>query len=135
YYDVLKGGLLRGRPKQKAPKSASRTGPIAQPKDLLQTRSDIDLYKIPAPIYSKPLRATREYLETTKQPEACFQCFVSEGLPDRVRFQMFHDPGCITRHFDAIYLKEEPLKYSWCETREVLYEFRARGERARAAGK
>ncbi|OQD86856.1 hypothetical protein PENSOL_c084G09410 [Penicillium solitum] len=34
YCDVLEGGPLRGRPKQKAPKSASPTGPIAQPKDL-----------------------------------------------------------------------------------------------------
>ena len=115
YCDVLEGGPLRGRPKQKAPKSASPTGPIAQPKDLQQTRSDINACKVPAPVRGKPLRATREYLETAKQPEACFQCFASEGLPDKVRFQMFHDPGCVTRHFDAIHLKEEPLKCNWCE--------------------
>ncbi|KAJ5682063.1 uncharacterized protein N7477_002003 [Penicillium maclennaniae] len=28
---------------------------------------------------------------------------------------MFHDPGCVTRQFDAIHLKEEPLKCNWCE--------------------
>ncbi|CRL26877.1 Zinc finger, C2H2-type [Penicillium camemberti] len=28
---------------------------------------------------------------------------------------MFHDPGCVTRHFDAIHLEEEPLKCNWCE--------------------
>ncbi|KAJ5202924.1 hypothetical protein N7449_005003 [Penicillium cf. viridicatum] len=115
YCDVLEGGPLRGRPKQKAPESASPTGPIAQPKDLQQTRSDIDSCKVPAPVRGKPLRAIRECLETAKQPEACFQCFASEGLPDKARFQMFHDPGCVTRHFDAIHLKEEPLKCKWCE--------------------
>ncbi|OQD84469.1 hypothetical protein PENSOL_c122G04446 [Penicillium solitum] len=83
YCDVLEGGLLRGRPKKKAPESASPTGPIAQSKDLQQTRSDIDSCKVPAPVRGKPLRATREYLETAKQPEACFQCFASEGLPDK----------------------------------------------------
>ncbi|KAJ5801087.1 uncharacterized protein N7518_003155 [Penicillium psychrosexuale] len=83
----------------------------------------------------KPGGSWLEYLETAKQPEACFQCFASEGLPDKVRFQMFHDPGCVTRHFAAIHLKEEPLKWNWCETREVPYESRAREERARAAGK
>ncbi|KAJ5186099.1 hypothetical protein N7491_006030, partial [Penicillium cf. griseofulvum] len=85
-----------------------------QPKDLQQTRNDIDSCKVPAPVRGKPLRATREYLETAKQPEACFQCFPSKGLPDKVRFQMFHDPGCITRYFDTIYLKE-PLTCNWCE--------------------
>ncbi|KAJ6163862.1 hypothetical protein N7497_003841, partial [Penicillium chrysogenum] len=86
-----------------------------QPKGLQQTRSDIDLCKVPAPVCGKPLRATREYLKTAKLPEACFQCFASEGLPDKVRFQMYHDPGCVTRHFGAIHLKEEPLKCNWCE--------------------
>ncbi|KAJ5179439.1 hypothetical protein N7492_002649, partial [Penicillium capsulatum] len=115
YCDVLEGGPLRGRPKQKPLKSTPLAGPIAQPKDLQQTQSDIDSCKVPAPVRGKPLRATREYLETAKQPEACFQCFASEGLPDKVRFQMFHDPGCVTRHFDAIHLKEKPLKCNWCE--------------------
>ncbi|KAJ5346768.1 uncharacterized protein N7506_000021 [Penicillium brevicompactum] len=115
YCDVLEGGPLRGRPKKKAPKSASPTGPIAQSKDFQQTRSDIDSCKVPAPVRGKPLHATREYLETAKQPEACFQCFANEGLPDKVRFQMFHDSGCVTRHFDAIHLKEEPFKCNWCE--------------------
>ena len=115
YCDVLEGGPLRGRPKQKAPKSAPLAGPIAQPPDLHQIQSDIDSCEVPVSVRGKPLRATRAYLENTKQPEACFQCFASEGLPDKVRFQMFHDLGCVTRHFDAIHLKEEPLKCNWCE--------------------
>ena len=61
------------------------------------------------------LRATREYLKTAKQPEACFQRFASEGLPDKVRFQRFHDPCCVTCHFDAIRLKGERPKCNWCE--------------------
>ncbi|CAG7954326.1 unnamed protein product [Penicillium salamii] len=68
-----------------------------------------------SPVCGKPFCAAREYLETAKRPEACFQCFASEGLPDKVRFQMFHDPGYVTRHFDAIHLKEELLKCNWCE--------------------
>lgn len=114
YCDVLEGGPLRGRPKQKVPKSAPLAEPIAQPKNLQQTQNDTDSCKHTS-VHGKPLRATREYLETAKQPEACFQCFASEGLPDKVHFQMFHDPGCVTRHFDAIHLKEEPLKCNWCE--------------------
>ncbi|KAJ6061027.1 hypothetical protein N7499_004108 [Penicillium canescens] len=66
YCDVLEGGPLRVRPKQKAPESASPTGPIAQPKDLQQARSDIDSCKVPASVCGKPLRATREFLETAK---------------------------------------------------------------------
>ncbi|KAJ6093617.1 hypothetical protein N7486_008906 [Penicillium sp. IBT 16267x] len=116
YYDVLEGGPLRGRPKQKVPKSTPLAGPIVQPKNLQQTQNDTDLCKLYISVYGKPLRATREYLKTAKQPEACFQCFASEGLPDKVRFQMFHDPGCVTRHFNAIHLKEEPLK---CNSYEV----------------
>ncbi|KAJ5508102.1 hypothetical protein N7527_010245 [Penicillium freii] len=65
----------------------------------------------PAPICGKPLRATREYLETAKRLVACFQYFATEGLADKI----YHDPGCVTRHFDAIHLKEEPLKCNWCE--------------------
>lgn len=38
--DVLEGGPLRGRPKRKAPESASPTGPISQPKVLQQTGSE-----------------------------------------------------------------------------------------------
>ncbi|ODM16321.1 hypothetical protein SI65_08321 [Aspergillus cristatus] len=86
YCDVLEGGPSRGRPKQKALESASLAGPIAQPKDLQHTQSDIDLCKVHVSVRGKPLRATREYLETAKQPEACFQYFASEGLPDKVRF-------------------------------------------------
>ncbi|KAJ5199438.1 hypothetical protein N7472_004642, partial [Penicillium cf. griseofulvum] len=61
------------------------------------------------PIYSKPFRTAREYLKTTKRPEVYLQYFASKGLLDKI----FHDPGYITRHFDTIYLKEEPLKCNW----------------------
>ncbi|KAJ5607198.1 hypothetical protein N7537_003817 [Penicillium hordei] len=66
----------------------------------------------PVPVYGKPFRAAREYLETAKRLEAYLQYFASEGLPDKVSFPIFYDPGYIIRHFDAIYLKEKPLKYN-----------------------
>ncbi|CAG8198775.1 unnamed protein product [Penicillium nalgiovense] len=116
YCDVLEGGPLRGRPKRKACESTTLAGPIAQPQnDEQSTQKDVESGEVLVSAHGKPLRATREYLETANQPEACFQCFASEGLPDKVRFQMFHDPGCVTRHFDAIHLKEEPLNCNWCE--------------------
>jgi hypothetical protein len=37
-----------------------------------------------------------------------------QDLRDHVRFQMYHDAGCVTRHFDVIHLKEMPLKCNWC---------------------
>lgn len=42
-------------------------------------------------------------------------CDANERLPDDVRFQMFHDAGCVKRHFDVIHLKEQPLKFNWWE--------------------
>ncbi|KAJ5701031.1 C2H2 finger domain protein [Penicillium malachiteum] len=93
-------------------KSKAKRRPVKGP---TQTRTNIDPHKLYVSIRDKPLRATRKYLKTAKQPEACFQCFASEGLPDKVRLQIFHDPGCVTRHFDAIHLIEEPLKCNWCE--------------------
>jgi hypothetical protein len=66
-------------------------------------------------VAGKPSRATKEYLENSEKPEACFQFFVNKGLPDHVRFQTYHDAGCVTRHFDAIHLKEKSLKCNWCE--------------------
>ncbi|KAJ5117911.1 uncharacterized protein N7443_001745 [Penicillium atrosanguineum] len=115
YCDVLEGGPLRGRPKQKAPRSAPLAGRTAQPQGLHQTKNDFDSCVVPVSIHGKPLRATKEYLETAKQPEACFQCFANEGLPDDVRFRMFHDAGCVTRHFDTTHLDEKPLECNWCE--------------------
>ncbi|KAJ5442205.1 hypothetical protein N7445_005212, partial [Penicillium cf. griseofulvum] len=71
------------------------------------------LFGLTVPIYSKPFRTAREYLKTAKRLEVYLQYFASKGLPDKVSFQIFHDPGYITRHFDTIYLKEEPLKYNY----------------------
>ncbi|KAL4984463.1 hypothetical protein BDW68DRAFT_193609 [Aspergillus falconensis] len=112
YCDVLEGGPLRGRPKRETTNSAASDEPMAQS----QVQDGVSACKVEHPtIHGKPSRATREYLENSKKPEACFQCFANEKLPDNVRFQMFHDAGCVTRHFDAIHLKEEPLKCNWCE--------------------
>jgi hypothetical protein len=72
-------------------------------------------HEVPISVAGKPSRATKAYLENSEKPEACFQCFANKGLPDRVRFQMYHDAGCVTRHFDAIHLKEKPFKCNWCE--------------------
>jgi len=115
YCDVLEGGPLRGRPKRQVSASTTLAGPKAEPQDVHQTPNDVDSCEAPLSVDGKPSRATREYLENAKQPEACFQCFASEGLPDSVRFQMLDDAGCVTRHFDAIHLKEKPLKCNWCE--------------------
>ena len=121
YCDVLEGGPLSGRPKQKAPESAPPARPTAQPPGLHRTKSDIDSREVPVSIGGKPLRATREYLETAKQPEACFQCFANKGLPEDTRCRMFHDAGCVTRHFDTTHLNEEPLECNWCEV-ALLYK-------------
>lgn len=67
----------------------------------VQIQSDLD---------SCQARATKEYLEGSENPEACFQCFANGGALDDVRFQMFHEAGCVMRHFDAIHLNEEPLE-------------------------
>lgn len=104
-----------GTIKHKAPESAPPARATARLKNAQQTQEDIDSCKVHFPVRGKPLRATKDYIETAKQPEACFQCFANEGLPDKFRFQVFHDPGCVTRLFDAIHLKEEPLKCNCCE--------------------
>ena len=115
YCDVLEGGPLRGRPKRNTFGSATSVGPINQPQDTGQTENNTDPYKVPFSVASKPPRATKEYLKNSEKPEAYFQYFANKGLPDRVRFQIYHNAGCVTRHFDAIHLKEEPLKCNWCE--------------------
>ncbi len=116
YCDVLEGGPLRGRPRRETTTSAASDKPIAQPQDASQVQDSISACEVePLTVQWKPSRATKEYLENSQQPEACFQCFANEKLPDKVRCRMFHDAGCVTRHFDAIHLKEEPLKCNWCE--------------------
>ncbi|KAL2836851.1 hypothetical protein BJX68DRAFT_250307 [Aspergillus pseudodeflectus] len=116
YCDVLEGGPLRGRPRREITTSSASETPMAQPPDVPQVQDSVSACEIgPATMHGKPSRATKEYLENSEQPEACFQCFANKKLPDKVRCRMFHDAGCVTRHFDAIHLKEEPLKCNWCE--------------------
>ncbi|OOQ91679.1 C2H2 finger domain protein [Penicillium brasilianum] len=115
YCDVLEGGPLRGRPKRNASESVTSAGPINQPQDAGQSQNVANSCEVPVSVAGKPSRATKEYLENSEKPEACFQCFANKGLADHVRFQMYHDAGCVTRHFDAIHLKEKPLKCNWCE--------------------
>ncbi|KAH1586807.1 hypothetical protein KXX44_000412, partial [Aspergillus fumigatus] len=117
YCDVLEGGPLRGRPRRETTTSATSDEPTAQPQDdAPQVQDGVSTCEVEPPtVRGKPSRATKEYLEKSELPEACFQCFANEKLPDKVRCRMFHDAGCVTRHFDAKHLKEEPLKCNWCE--------------------
>ena len=115
YCDVREGGPLRGRPKRKFSECATPARPISPSLDARSTQNVVNSCEMPVSVRGKPLRATKEYLEKSENPEACFQCFANEELPDNVRFQMFHDAGCVTRHFDAIHLKEQSLTCKWCE--------------------
>lgn len=117
YCDVLEGGPLRGRPRRETTTSAASDEPTAQPQDdAPQVQDGVSTCEVEPPtVRGKPSRATKEYLEKSELPEACFQCFANEKLPNKVRCRMFHDAGCVTRHFDAKHLKEEPLKCNWCE--------------------
>ena len=139
YCDVPEGGPLRGRPKRETPKSTASHKSMPQGQDAPQGQDCIRGCELkPLSVHGKPLRATREYLEEAKQPEACFQCFANKGQPDNIRTRMFHDAGCVTRHFDAIHLNEEPLKCNWCEVtllhrmafqRHAIDEHRVRSRR------
>lgn len=89
---------------------------MAQPQDAPQVQNRVSACEVvPFSVRGKPLRAIKEYVENSEQPEACFQCLANERLPDDVRCRMFYDAGCVTRHFDAIHLNEEPLKCNWRE--------------------
>lgn len=115
YCDVLEGGPLRGRPRKKFPELAPQVESIARPQAVHQPQSNQNKGEESDSEPPKPTRATREYLVKAKRPAACFQCFARKGAPESVRFQMFHDAGCVTRHFDAMHLDEMPLKCNWCE--------------------
>ncbi|KAL2817948.1 hypothetical protein BDW59DRAFT_152275 [Aspergillus cavernicola] len=116
YCDVLEGGPLRGRPKRETTNSAASDEPVPQPQDAPRVQDSVSACEVESvSVCIKPSRATKEYLESSEQPEACFQCFANEALPDSKRCRMFHDAGCVTRHFDAIHLNKEPLKCNWCE--------------------
>lgn len=114
YCNVLEGGPLRGRPKQTTSKSVASNGGVRQdpPAKEDQTRRDEEPH---VPARDELLRATEEHIKTAPKPRACFQCFADEKQPDDVRCKMFHDHGCLTRHFDARHLKQAPIKCNWCE--------------------
>ncbi|KAJ6067943.1 uncharacterized protein N7446_004980 [Penicillium canescens] len=95
YCDVLEGGPLRGRPKQKAPESASPAGLIAQPKDLQQTRNDIESCKVPAPVCGKPLRATRSTSKLLSSQRHAFNASQVKGFRTRFAFRCFMIPGVL----------------------------------------
>ncbi|KAJ5249289.1 hypothetical protein N7468_000740 [Penicillium chermesinum] len=115
YCDVHEGGPPRGRPRKKASESALLAESVTPPQAVQPTQTDPDPGVGSDSEPPRPTRATREYLAKAKRPAACFQCFASEEAPESVRFQMFHDAGCVTRHFDAIHLDEMPLRCNWCE--------------------
>ncbi|KAB8227561.1 DUF3435 domain-containing protein [Aspergillus alliaceus] len=114
YCDVLEGGPLRGRPKRETSEPSVSDSP-SQPHVARQAQDDVDRREAPVSVRDERLRATREHIQESKKPQSCFQCFADEKQPDDVRCKKFHDTGCVTRHFDAIHLNEEPLKCEWCE--------------------
>ncbi len=115
YCDHPEGGPLRGRPKRETSKPATSAGPLSPLQDGLQLQNGVGGSEPPVSTREKRLREAKDHIENSKQPRACFQCFADEKLSDVNRFRMFHDPGCVTRHFDARHLEEEPLKCNWCE--------------------
>ncbi|THC87622.1 hypothetical protein EYZ11_012932 [Aspergillus tanneri] len=94
YCDVPEGGPLKGRPRRETSKPAASDTPIAKPQATLQVEDGVSACEVvPVSKNGKPLRATKEYIEGSELPEACFQCFANERLPDAVRCRMFHDAG------------------------------------------
>ncbi|KAH2322236.1 hypothetical protein KXW87_000366, partial [Aspergillus fumigatus] len=85
YCDVLEGGPLRGRPRRETTTSAASDEPTAQPQDdAPQVQDGVSTCEVEPPtVRGKPSRATKEYLEKSELPEACFQCFANEKLPDK----------------------------------------------------
>ncbi|KAF7586733.1 hypothetical protein BBP40_008393 [Aspergillus hancockii] len=116
YCDVLEEGPLRDRPRRETTTSTALDEPMAQLQNTPQVQHSVSTCEVEPPtVHGKPSRATKEYLENSELPEAYFQCFANETLPNKVRCRIFHNAGCVTRHIDAIHLKEEPLKCNWCE--------------------
>ncbi|KAJ1704834.1 hypothetical protein NYO67_13011 [Aspergillus flavus] len=117
YCGVLEGGPLRGRPKQITAKSIPLTGSEPDLNGSPDTRDSL-VENMGATFSPRDelFRATQNHLtDTSKKPQACFQCFANEKLPDKTRCKMFHDAGCVTRHFDTHHLHEDPLKCNYCE--------------------
>ena len=116
YCDVLEGGPLRGRPKQIGSKSTLSTDPDTGLDDSSNFRVSPDKRtETTLSPRDKRFRETAEHLQNAAKPQACFQCFANEAQSDDVRCKMFSDAGCLTRHFDARHLQEEPLGCNWCE--------------------
>ncbi|KAK6810763.1 hypothetical protein RU639_013526 [Aspergillus parasiticus] len=117
YCGVLEGGPLRGRPKQITAKSIPMTASEPDFDGSSDTRDDLgeNLGTILSP-RDELFCATQNHLgDTSQTPRACFQCFANEKLPGKTRCKIFYDAGCVTRHFDAHHLREDPLKCNYCE--------------------
>ncbi|KAB8259318.1 hypothetical protein BDV32DRAFT_150645 [Aspergillus pseudonomiae] len=117
YCGVLEGGPLRGRPKQITAKSSPMTASAPDLNGSSDTRDGLDenMGTTLSP-RDELFRATQNHLtDTSKKPHACFQCFANEKLPDKTHCKMFYDAGCVTRHFDAHHLHEDPLKCNYCD--------------------
>lgn len=108
YCGVLEGGPLRGRPKQTGSKSMSLT----PSNDDLGGSPNTETYLSPR---DELFRTTNKHLIEASKPRVCFQCFSNEELPDGTRCRVFYDAGCVTRHFHARHLNEDPLKCNYCE--------------------
>lgn len=117
YCGCLEGGPLRGRPKQITAKSIPSTGSQPNFDSSPDARDSInDNKEVTLSPRNELFRATRNHLtDTSRKPRACFQCFANKKLPDKTRCKMFYDAGCVTRHFDAHHLHEDPLKCNYCE--------------------
>lgn len=113
YCDVHEGGPLRGRPKQIGSKSTDPNTDLAGSPNI---RDSLD--KTTETTFSprnELFRTAKEHLTDAPNPQVCFQCFVNEKLPDKIRCRMFYDARCVTQHFDALHLHKDSLKCNYCE--------------------
>jgi Protein of unknown function (DUF3435) len=113
YCDVFEGGPLWGRPKQTPSLSvtasgATRQGGFEEDSDLKKEDPDLS-------VRDRLLRATKEHIDTAQPVKACFQCFGDKRLPNETRCHMYYDHGCLTRHFRARHLTQEPFKCNYCK--------------------
>lgn len=115
YCDVLEGGPQRGRPKRESSEVAAADGPISPPQDGGQAPNDAGQGEAPVSARDARLHATMGHIRESRYPRSCFQCFADAKLPDDIRCKKFYDSGCVSRHFDAIHLNQEPLRCEWCE--------------------
>ena len=68
-----------GADPRKASKSATSAGHINLSQDAGQTQNVANSCEALVSVAGKPSHATKEYLENSEKPEACFQCFANKG--------------------------------------------------------